>query len=190
MDSLKKIDTRREDNLNDSWVQLGSQPDTPQPPQSIYNGAMEKLLLEAQKESRDASQSGSRTSPNNSPKGPHSPKSDVSPSLISAPDTQVEGLTSVVQRELGTEWVWDWSSRPECIPPSDYGTQFRRPSPTPSKRGHKLSVRNSEIFGLGLKSLSFLLITHACTLVVGAAAMFIWMKRPCTRCGTMLTLLN
>ncbi|CAH1784000.1 unnamed protein product [Owenia fusiformis] len=189
----------KEDTLNvsDSWVQLTLQ-DNPDdtstiPPLSIHNGEMERLLGEAQREwSRSSSRvtscnpsntpsnapsnapsntSSHRSSPRASPKSPHSPVNELSSSDFSTIQENQE-LQNTVK-----DWIWDWSSRPEAHPPSDMSAMFKHPV-----KKHKLSIRNTRVMRSGpfcLENLPTLLMSHACTFFLGAAAMFIYLRRYC-----------
>lgn len=164
----------------------------------LSHNQMEKLLLEAANESRGSSRGSSRissqASSRGSPKSPHSPNNELAPGLMGA-DIQTiqrssiaeatyrvregEVLQAVQRADIPTDWIWDWSSRPEVMPPSDYGKQFKHPG----NHGSKLSVRNSKVLrSVGvftLDNLPTLLVTHACTFFLGAAAMFIYLKKYC-----------
>ncbi|KPP59300.1 BCL2/adenovirus E1B 19 kDa protein-interacting protein 3-like [Scleropages formosus] len=110
---------------------------------SIHNGDMEKILLDAQHESSRSNSSC------DSPPRPHTPQDegqitfDVDTS--STRDTQFSHCFSPIlsikseeerlERERdddilmrGSDWVADWSSRPENIPPKEF--HFRRPRHT------------------------------------------------------------
>ncbi|KAJ8317474.1 hypothetical protein KUTeg_005378 [Tegillarca granosa] len=139
---------RQDEDLQDSWVELNGKNGDPADPQSAYNGQMERLLIEAQKESREASRN---TSPKISPAG--SPRTQTA--LTNQSETQED-------RDPGTDWVWDWSSRPEVNPPSGFPKKFKRPSDK-----HTLSVRKSGLFNL--ENLPTLIVSHACTFLLGAA---------------------
>lgn len=169
------------DNLQDSWVELyyknGSNGNSqngatglqePQTSQILYPESIEKLLIEAQKESRTPSRNNSReASARGSPKSPHSPSNELSSS------------SSQDDRDPGTEWMWDWSSRPEVIPPSDLNGKFKHPAP----RKSKLSVRNTPVMRSGifrvfqLENLPILLLSHACAVFLGAAGLFMYLKK-------------
>lgn len=153
------------DDLNGSWVELYHQPvpsDTVT--ESIHNGSMEKLLIEAQQESRTPSRPNSTVSSNRgSPKLPTSPKEWVN--------------TEIPQPEpIGTDWIWDWSSRPEIIQHGEWSGQYKHP------RRYRLSVRNTKVMRDGIfcmENLPTLLISHACSFVLGAAVMFMYLKKYC-----------
>lgn len=136
-----------EDPLNESWVELnlssqgGSGVVTPN---SVNNAGgrplpihcttnMEKLLMEAQ---RDQSRSTSRGSSRggSSPKSPHSPvlSSDIPGSTLSSHS----GASESSQGVRNTEWIWDWSSRPEHAPPKEF--RFKHPEHA------RLSLRKSK----------------------------------------------
>ncbi|XP_071828484.1 BCL2/adenovirus E1B 19 kDa protein-interacting protein 3-like isoform X2 [Apostichopus japonicus] len=135
-----------EDPLNESWVELnlssqgGSGVVTPN---SVNNAGgkplpihcttnMEKLLMEAQ---RDQSRSTSRgSSRDGSPKSPHSPvlSSDIPGSTLSSHS----GASDSEQGLRNTEWIWDWSSRPEHAPPKEF--RFKHPE------NARLSLRKSK----------------------------------------------
>ncbi|XP_792026.4 BCL2/adenovirus E1B 19 kDa protein-interacting protein 3 isoform X1 [Strongylocentrotus purpuratus] len=104
---------------------------------------MEKLLMEAQRESRSTSREGSQ---GGSPKGPHSPVLSSNPS---APNSvysngsgeKQQGVPVLMGQGEGAKgreenWIWDWSSRPEPLPPKEF--RFKHPDKT------RLSLRKSK----------------------------------------------
>ncbi|XP_068111356.1 BCL2/adenovirus E1B 19 kDa protein-interacting protein 3 [Hyperolius riggenbachi] len=152
-----------EEPLQGSWVELhfsnngnsGLAPLAGQvtPPASIsfHNGDMEKILLDAQHES---GRSSSRESSNCD-----SPPRSQTPSIqrLSDSETQSSKEKSSSQseedyierrRELenilkkNSDWIWDWSSRPENIPPKEFA--FKHP-----KRSAALSMRNTSVMKKG-----------------------------------------
>lgn len=143
-----------DDTLNESWVELyygASSSDRATPPLSGNAHILEKLLLEAQRESNASSARGSGSP--KSPKSPHSPCNET--------------LTFVLNKEekqIPTDWVWDWSSRPDQQPPKDW--KFRHPSngnrkrPTLSLRGSRI-IRLADIFPV-------LLLSNLLSLLLGA----------------------
>ncbi|XP_051972387.1 BCL2/adenovirus E1B 19 kDa protein-interacting protein 3-like [Xyrauchen texanus] len=102
---------------------------------SIHNGDMEKILLDAQHESsRSNSSCGS-------PPRPHSPQDDGQ--IIFDVDTRRDSQEEVMEKMRDddilmkdSEWVADWSSRPENIPPKEF--HFRHP-----RRSVILSMRKT-----------------------------------------------
>lgn len=106
---------------------------------SIHNGDMERILLDAQHESsRSNSSCGS-------PPRPHSPQDDgqivFDVDVTSRRDSQSEEDSLDKDRDMDilmkdSDWVADWSSRPENHPPKEF--QFRHP-----RRSDTLSMRKS-----------------------------------------------
>ncbi|CAI9718865.1 adenovirus E1B 19 kDa protein-interacting 3-like [Octopus vulgaris] len=96
-----------DDDLTGSWVELCHQSlpaETDTFSESIHNGNMEKLLMEAQQESCSSSQANSAVSSNRgSPKISNSPKEWATHEMSQG-------------ESVGTDWIWDWSSRPEIQP--------------------------------------------------------------------------
>ncbi|XP_028852856.1 BCL2 interacting protein 3 like a [Denticeps clupeoides] len=108
---------------------------------SIHNGDMEKILLDAQHESSPSSSSC------NSPPRPHSPDQDEGQitfdvEMPSGRESEDEGQSAEKDREddilmnKGADWVADWSSRPENVPPKEF--HFRHP-----RRSGSLSMRKT-----------------------------------------------
>jgi len=146
--------------LNESWVELnlsgmankGSGLSTP---------SYEKLLVEAQKESGMTSRNSSG---HNSAKALHSPPLSAA---SSTPSEELRRSPIEIPHEQLQEFIRDWSSRPEIIPPSDYGMKLERPI-----KRHPLSVRNTRVMKeswLSSENLPTLMITHAASFVVGAS---------------------
>lgn len=140
---------------------------------SIHNGDMEKILLDAQHESSQSSSSC------NSPHRPPSPDQDEGQIMfdvdMSSPrDSQSEDDGTEKDRDedilmnKGVDWVADWSSRPENVPPKEF--HFRHP-----RRSVSLSMRKSGAMKKGgIFSAEFLkvfipslLISHILAIGVG-----------------------
>ncbi|XP_029999220.1 BCL2 interacting protein 3 like a [Sphaeramia orbicularis] len=140
---------------------------------SIHNGDMEKILLDAQHESSPS---------NSSCDSPHRPPSpdqdegqimfDVEMSSLRGSQSEEDGLDKDREEDIlmnkETDWVADWSSRPENIPPKEF--HFRHP-----RRSVSLSMRKSGVMKKGgIFSAEFLkvvipslLISHILALGLG-----------------------
>ncbi|XP_034728219.1 BCL2/adenovirus E1B 19 kDa protein-interacting protein 3-like [Etheostoma cragini] len=140
---------------------------------SIHNGDMEKILLDAQHESSQSSSSC------DSPHRPPSPDQDEGQitfdvEMSSLKDSQSEDDGPEKDREEDilmnkeVDWVSDWSSRPENVPPKVF--HFRHP-----RRSVSLSMRKSGVMKKGgVFSAEFLkvfipslLLSHILALGVG-----------------------
>ncbi|XP_077479349.1 BCL2/adenovirus E1B 19 kDa protein-interacting protein 3-like isoform X2 [Stigmatopora argus] len=103
---------------------------------SIHNGDMEKILLDAQHES---SRSNSTC---DSPPRPHTPQDEgqiiFDVDLSNRTDSQTEDILDK-ERDVDilmkdADWVADWSSRPENVPPKEFHFCHPRRSVTLSMR--------------------------------------------------------
>lgn len=175
----------KDEHLNESWVEFSklsahvgedlascsqrsdlsvSPPTAP----SLANSSVERLLFEAQKESSGpSSYINSRASSQESPKSPHSPSSE----LITNPGSRV------VDDIEATNWVLNWSSRPEIVPPSDVAS--REASHAVPKR-HRLSIRNTRLMRgilFVIENLPYLLVSHVCCFVLGAVSVVVYLKK-------------
>ncbi|XP_056603197.1 BCL2/adenovirus E1B 19 kDa protein-interacting protein 3 [Triplophysa dalaica] len=146
-----------DDALHGSWADLESQ----RPSSSVLQSDMEIILLDAQLEC-ERSQSESP---------PQIVRTSGSPKAVSEGGSSSTDCVTIQSdesnRRVRTEWVWDWSSRPENLPPKEF--VFHHP-----KQCSSLSVRKTEVMKRGLFSsgvllvlLSSLLASHALTLGVG-----------------------
>ncbi|XP_028829348.1 BCL2/adenovirus E1B 19 kDa protein-interacting protein 3 [Denticeps clupeoides] len=162
-----------EDSLHGSWVELEglvaaaghreSLTGQQNTMSSLLQGELERILQEAQLESERSSHTDS-------------PPQVVTPQTSGSPRPTSEGGSSSTDcvtiqsddgdRMVSSDWVWDWSSRPENLPPKEF--VFQHP------KSGTLSVRKSEVMKRGLFSSDMLLIllpsllaSHVLTLGLG-----------------------
>lgn len=160
----------QEDAFGDSWVHLsapGSETSTPLG--SIHNGDMQRLLWEAQRESNQSSARVScASSRRESPKSPPN-----SPNVELSLGEELKGVYINYNKEdflpiaKSSDWVWDWSSRPDQQPPKEW--KFRHPKRV------CLSMRHSKAMKSGIFStevLSVMLLTNLVSLLLGAGVGF------------------
>lgn len=148
-----------EENLQGSWVELhfnnggGSSSKAATDEQSAStapSGDLEKMLLDAQHESGRSSSRGSL--PCDSP-----PRSQTPLHLRRGSEVHSSGEKNSSQSEedylerrkeveilmkKNADWIWDWSSRPENLPPKEF--LLRHP-----KRSSTLSMRNTSVMKKG-----------------------------------------
>nr|XP_040053543.1 BCL2/adenovirus E1B 19 kDa protein-interacting protein 3 [Gasterosteus aculeatus aculeatus] len=157
-----------EDGLHGSWVELEelitavSRRESPAGSQesisSALQGELERILLEAQLECERSKDSPTREG---------TPQSTGSPRPTSDQDSDCITIQEEAERRVDTDWVWDWSSRPENMPPKEF--VFQHP-----KQQSSLSVRKTEVMKRGIFSSDVFLIlvpsllaSHLLTLGVG-----------------------
>ncbi|MGH0144597.1 UNVERIFIED_CONTAM: hypothetical protein FKN15_003806, partial [Acipenser sinensis] len=123
-------------NANGSPAQNGGQE---QVQASIHNGDLEKMLLDAQHESGRSSSRGSShsDSPPRSQTPLHLRRGSEVPSSGEKNSSQSEEDYLERRREVdnlmkkNADWIWDWSSRPENIPPKIFiGRRLRTSTST------------------------------------------------------------
>ncbi|XP_037120886.1 BCL2/adenovirus E1B 19 kDa protein-interacting protein 3-like [Syngnathus acus] len=138
---------------------------------SIHNGDMEKILLDAQHESSRSNSSC------DSPPRPHTPQDEgqiiFDVDVSGRRDSQTEEDVLDKERDMDilmkdADWVADWSSRPENIPPKEFHFCHPRRSVTLSmrktgamKKGGFFSAEFLKVF------IPSLLISHILALGLG-----------------------
>ncbi|XP_062858963.1 BCL2/adenovirus E1B 19 kDa protein-interacting protein 3 [Trichomycterus rosablanca] len=145
-----------DENLQGSWVELhfnnGGNGGAPKAAgeEQAPSGDLEKMLLDAQHESGRSSSRGSL--PCDSP-----PRSQTPLHLRRGSEVHSSGEKNSSQsdedylerrREVdnlmkkNADWIWDWSSRPENMPPKEF--LLKQP-----KRSSTLSIRNTSVMKKG-----------------------------------------
>ncbi|XP_034048213.1 BCL2/adenovirus E1B 19 kDa protein-interacting protein 3 [Thalassophryne amazonica] len=156
-----------EDGLYGSWVELEEVRATVSQRESLtgqdtvsssLQGDLERILMEAQLESVKS---------RDSPPQVVTPQSTGSPRPTSEHDSDGVTIQEESERRGDTDWVWDWSSRPENMPPKEF--MFQHP-----KQQGSLDVRKIDMMKRGIFSSDVLLIlipsllaSHLLTLGVG-----------------------
>uniref|UniRef100_A0A8C7DIC5 BCL2 interacting protein 3 like b n=2 Tax=Oncorhynchus TaxID=8016 RepID=A0A8C7DIC5_ONCKI len=131
---------------------------------SIHNGDMEKILLDAQHES-----SRSNSSCDSPPRPPSPQEDDHDGQIIFDVDSEEDTLErdmDILMKD--SDWVADWSSRPENIPPKEFHFRHPRHSDTLSMRKtgamKKGGVFSAEFLKVFIPSL---LLSHILVLGLG-----------------------
>ncbi|KAJ8360208.1 hypothetical protein SKAU_G00167330 [Synaphobranchus kaupii] len=148
-----------DENLQGSWVELhysssgsgslGQLAGQEQTRAALQEGDMERMLLEAQHESGRSSSRGS--SHCDSPPRSQTPlhllrSSEVHTGEKSSSQSDEDFLERRQEidslMKKNADWIWDWSSRPENVPPKEF--LFKHP-----KRCGTLSIRNTRMMKKG-----------------------------------------
>ncbi|KAA0711029.1 BCL2/adenovirus E1B 19 kDa protein-interacting protein 3 [Triplophysa tibetana] len=168
-----------EDGLHDSWVELhfdSSSEHSEANPTMCDITDLEKMLLEAQRESSSSSQTSSHCS---------SPRRVQTPPLISPAsfNTHINVQEEVVQEsKQETEAVMricDWSSRPENVPPAAFLIKRSKRNRVNSKSATKTDKEmNAHLLKVLLPSL---VLTHILMLGLGICIG----RRLSTQCSTI-----
>ncbi|XP_044741642.1 BCL2/adenovirus E1B 19 kDa protein-interacting protein 3 [Chrysoperla carnea] len=174
------------DICSDSWVDLASvqsnSPErvTPLPPPLADEYV--RLLREAQRESNSSSAkvslaSSRRDSPRGSPKSPpNSPnqeKTATGEEHWNSYYMNSEKDTLEPRTEQNLDWIWDWSSRPDQLPPKAW--HFNHPY----KTSKHLSIRYARVGETSLfskKGLCALFITNMLSLLLGTGV-GLWLSK-------------
>lgn len=189
MSSLRLI-TEDGPVLGESWVEVGEPSASPLPTdrtQQLAHGPEDylRLLREAQRDSNQSSAivslaSTRKNSPHSSPKSPPN-----SPNTEPAGDgEELKGfyINYCSKEESGldssTDWVWDWSSRPEQQAPKEW--KFVHPEGRlPTKKPYGYSIRFVKVGGTSVFSRQILytvVITNLISLLLGTGIGF-WLSR-------------
>lgn len=173
----------------ESWVEVSDPPTSPTPERTTHlpHGSEDylRLLREAQRDSNQSSAlvslaSTRKNSPHSSPKSPpNSPNTE--------PVSDGEELKGFyinycskedASLETNTDWVWDWSSRPEQQAPKEW--KFIHPEGRiPMKKPYGYSIRFAKVGGTSVFSrqvLYTMVLTNLISLLLGTGIGF-WLSR-------------
>ncbi|KAK8747161.1 hypothetical protein OTU49_016651 [Cherax quadricarinatus] len=179
---------------SESWVDLSNQPGSPDrvTPLPFGNGEEYlRLLREAQRESNQSSErvslaSSRRDTPRDSPHdSPKSPPNSPNTEMATDPEETVlkgvyinyynkEGDFIRVEKNTETDWIWDWSSRPDQTPPKEWRFSHPRKGVSRGASIRRVMVGNSSLFSRDV--LYTLLITNVLSLLLGTG-IGIWLSK-------------
>lgn len=168
-----------EEGLGESWVELGPSPDRTTPLPFASGEEYLRLLREAQRESNQSSArvslaSSHRASPKSPPNSPNTElclEEDLKGVYINYSNKVRNNDGELVCDDRSTDWIWDWSSRPDQIPPKDW--KFVHP------RRKMLSIRTARVGKVGLFSREMMytiLLTNMLSLILGTGV-GVWLSR-------------
>lgn len=179
---------------SESWVDLSDQPGSPDrvTPLPFGNGEEYlRLLREAQRESNQSSarvslSSSRRDTPRDSPHdSPKSPPNSPNTEMTTDPEEAIlkgvyinyynkEGDFIRVEKNTETDWIWDWSSRPDQTPPKEWRFSHPRKGVSRGASIRRVMVGNSSLFSRDV--LYTLLITNVLSLLIGTG-IGIWLSK-------------
>lgn len=180
---------------SESWVDLSNQPGSPDrvTPLPFGNGEEYlRLLREAQRESNQSSArvslaSSRRDTPRDSPHdSPKSPPNSPNTEMATDPEEAAmlrgvyinyynkEGDFIRVEKNTETDWIWDWSSRPDQTPPKEWRFSHPRKGVSRGASIRRVMVGNSSLFSRDV--LYTLLITNVLSLLIGTG-IGIWLVK-------------
>jgi len=184
------------DVIVESWVDVCENPTSPAPSNNPEDYL--RLLREAQRESNQSSAlvslaSTRKNSPRSTPKSPpNSPNTE--------PVTEGEELKGFyinyctnkedVNLESTSDWVWDWSSRPEQQPPKEW--KFVHPEGRSAKKPYGYTIRFAKVGGTSVFSrhiLYTMVLTNLISLLLGTGIGF-WLSRRSSGAIIHLTLMD
>lgn len=191
-----KLHTNINEILGESWIELTStaammgmrSPEriTPQP----FSSSEEylRLLREAQRESNQSSRvvslaSSRRDTPRDSPKSPpNSPNNELHN------DDHLKNIyinywsgarLENDQAAKDTDWIWEWSSRPDQMPPKDWKFEHPHNQQSQNKKFSGYSMRQARIGKNSLFSreiLYSLILTNVLSLLLGTG-LGLWLSK-------------
>lgn len=177
-----------EDSLCDSWVELNAQscvtpPDRTTPLPFATSEEYLRLLKEAQRESGQSSAQISKASSRiDTPRESGSPKSPPnSPNTeLSTGEDPLKGVyinysnkdELVANFDKSTDWIWDWSSRPDQAPPKDW--KFRHPKSKKSYSMRYAKVGKNSLFS---KEVMYTLFVSNIISILLGTGVGMWLSR-------------
>ena len=129
-----------------------------------------RMLREAQGETSCRTSCG--VSPYMSHNSPKSPPNSPSLEMATGPDSELDLSDVYINREVCmSDFIWDWSSRPNIVPPKQWRLQNKCPA-TVVASSEKKSPRKISSSKLVLT----FFLTNVISLIIGAG-IGIWLKR-------------
>ena len=155
-----------------SWVDLA-----PSPVPLSSEAQLLRMLREAQGETSCRTSCG--VSPYLSHNSPKSPPNSPSLELAEEPDLDLTDI--YINREVFmSDFIWDWSSRPNIIPPKQWRLQTNPAKcPVAAASSEKKSPRK-----ISSKLVLTFFLTNVISLIIGAG-IGIWLKRKVFKCSSL-----